>query len=95
MNTDRVTKLLLAAIAVGLFANAPQSWLNAAHAASPKASGLTKSDSAQVRPSADAIITARPGETVYFVHDGKLYLGGSGLLGAPIGLKVWKISTDL
>ena len=95
MNTDRVTKLLLAAIAVGLFANAPQAWLNPAHAAQPKASISTRVDAAQVGSGGDAIVTARPGETVFFVHDGKLYQGGSGLQGAPIAVHVWKLSTDL
>ena len=95
MNNDRITKLLLAAIAVGLFANAPQAWLNVAHAASPKVSTPVQPVAAQENSNGDAMVTAKPGETVYFVHNGRLYLGGSGLLGAPIGVRVWKLSTEL
>ena len=40
MNTDRITKLLLAAIAMGLFLNAPKAWTSPAAASGIKAEAL-------------------------------------------------------
>ena len=70
MISDRITKLLLALVAIGLFANAPRAWLAEAHAAPSIAKPTPAAPPAEV----DVMVSARSGDNVFFVHNGKLYL---------------------